>query len=87
MDNPRWPHVWASPCSRRTDKTTMNVIINQIPTELPEGATLADALARWAPTPPFAVAVNLGFVPQTAYATVVLREADQIEIIAPVTGG
>ncbi len=65
----------------------MRILVNQTPVELPEGATLADALARWAPTPPFAVAVNLGFVPQTAYARHVLRAGDQIEIIAPVTGG
>jgi sulfur carrier protein len=37
--------------------------------------------------PPYAVAVNLQFVPKTRHAEYVLHENDQVEIIAPVTGG
>jgi len=65
----------------------MNVLINQTPVQLPEGATVADAVAHLAPRPPFAVAVNLQFVPNTRYAEHALRADDQVEIIAPVTGG
>ena len=65
----------------------MNVLINQTPAELPEGATVADAVARLAPKPPFAVAVNMQFIPNTRYAAQPLAEGDQVEIIAPVTGG
>jgi sulfur carrier protein len=35
----------------------------------------------------FAAAVNLQFVPRTAYALHRLGEGDRIEIIAPITGG
>jgi sulfur carrier protein len=37
--------------------------------------------------PPYAVAVNLSFVPKTKHAEHILHENDRIEIIAPVTGG
>jgi len=65
----------------------MNILINQNATELPEGATVADALAQLAPQPPFAVAVNLQFVPQSGYGAHTLHHGDTMEIIAPVTGG
>lgn len=65
----------------------MQVLINQEPRELPEGATLADALRIWEPPAVFAAAVNLQFVPRTAYAQRTLAEGDRIEIIAPITGG
>lgn len=65
----------------------MQVLINQTPHELPIGATLADAVAAIAASGPFAAAVNLQFVPKTRYAQTPLAEGDQIEIIAPVTGG
>jgi sulfur carrier protein len=65
----------------------MNVLINHEPRELPEGATLADALRVWEPPAVFAAAVNLQFVPRTAYAQHALAEGDRIEIIAPITGG
>ncbi|HEX5805066.1 MAG TPA: sulfur carrier protein ThiS [Macromonas sp.] len=65
----------------------MRVFINQTPHELPTGATLADAVAASGASGPFAAAVNLQFVPKTRYAQTPLAEGDQIEIIAPVTGG
>lgn len=65
----------------------MKVLLNGTAIELPEGATVADAIARLTPTPPFAVAVNLNFVPQPAHASHALHAGDRIEIIAPVTGG
>ena len=65
----------------------MNIFINQETRELPEGATLADALRVWDTPAVFAAAVNLQFVPRTAYAQHRLREGDRVEIIAPITGG
>ncbi len=65
----------------------MHVFINQETRELPEGATLADALRVWDTPAVFAAAVNLQFVPRTAYAQHPLNEGDRIEIIAPITGG
>ncbi|WP_066272778.1 sulfur carrier protein ThiS [Hydrogenophaga palleronii] len=65
----------------------MNVLINHEPRELPDGATLADALAAWDTPAVFAAAVNLQFVPRTAYAQHRLGEGDRIEVIAPITGG
>jgi len=65
----------------------MNIFINQESRELPEGATLADALAAWDTPAVFAAAVNLQFVPRATYAQHRLTEGDRIEIIAPITGG
>ena len=67
--------------------TTIQVLINQAPHDLPANATLADALQRVGIAPPFAAAVNLQFVPKTQYACHVLHPNDQIELIAPITGG
>lgn len=65
----------------------MKVLLNQQPTELPAQASVQDALASLAPRPPFAVAVNTVFVPKARYASQLLQEGDQVEVIAPVTGG
>ncbi len=65
----------------------MNISINQTPHELPDGATVADAVAAIAARPPFAVAVNTTFVPNTRYATQALQPGDRVEVISPVTGG
>ena len=65
----------------------MRVLINQVAYELPDAASLAEAVAAAAATPPFAVAVNLQFVPRTQYQAVALQVDDRIEIISPVTGG
>lgn len=65
----------------------MHITINQQSVELPVHATVADAVAHWQAKPPFAVAVNASFVPNSRYAGHALTEGDKIEIIAPVTGG
>ena len=65
----------------------MNISINQVPHELAEGATVADAVAAIEARPPFAVAVNPTFVPNTRYAAHALQPGDRVEIISPVTGG
>ena len=65
----------------------MHITINQQSVELPDTATVADAVAQWQAKPPFAVAVNTQFVPCNQYAAKALAEGDKMEIIAPVTGG
>ena len=65
----------------------MNITINQTPHDLPEGATVADAVAAIDARPPFAVAVNTTFVPNTGYADRTLQPGDRVEIISPVTEG
>jgi sulfur carrier protein len=65
----------------------MRIIANQIPRELPSNSRITDLLAMIEAKPPYAVAVNLQFVPKTRHAEYILHENDQVEIIAPVTGG
>lgn len=65
----------------------MKVHINNQPHELLAGATLVDAIAVLQPTPPFAAAVNMNFVPNTRYGDTLLSDGDRIDVIAPVTGG
>lgn len=65
----------------------MRVLINQTPFDLPAPATLADAVTAFGACGTFAVALNLRFVPKGRYAQTPLSDGDQIEIIAPVTGG
>jgi sulfur carrier protein len=65
----------------------MNILINDSPKTLPEGATLADAIALIEVKPPFAAAVNRQFVPRSNYASHALNPDDRIEVIRPVTGG
>jgi sulfur carrier protein len=66
---------------------TITVRINQTPHTLPSGASLADAVAQAGIQPPFAAAVNMQFVPRARYAQHLLADEDQIELIAPITGG
>ena len=65
----------------------MNIFVNQMPHSLPAGATLVDAIALTQVQMPFAVAVNLQFVPQSVHAAHHLAEGDRIDIISPVSGG
>ncbi len=65
----------------------MKIFINNHPYELPEGATVTDAVAAIQARPPFAVAVNTSVVPNTRYAAHTLQPGDRVEIISPVTGG
>jgi len=67
--------------------TTLNLLINQKPHQLPVGATVADAAALLRLRMPFAAAVNLQFVPRSQHAQHVLNDQDKVELITPVTGG
>lgn len=65
----------------------MRVIVNQQVRELAPASKVSDLLALMDAKPPFAVAVNLQFVPKTQHAEFELRDNDSVEIISPVTGG
>jgi sulfur carrier protein len=65
----------------------MRVMVNQLEYELPSQSVVTDALTMIGAKPPYAVAVNLQFVPKHQHAHFSLNENDQVEIIAPVTGG
>jgi sulfur carrier protein len=65
----------------------MQITINQKPFELPEAATLAQALEAFGATPPFAVAVNLNFVHRHQYGETRLQPGDRVEVVQPVAGG
>ena len=65
----------------------MEILLNGRPTELPEAATLADAVTAAAIAPQFAAAVNGQFVPRTRHAATLLAAGDQIDLVQPVTGG
>ena len=65
----------------------ITVVINQVAYQLPAPASLQDAISAAGVTPPFAAAVNLQFVPRSQYATHLLSTNDQVELIAPITGG
>ena len=66
---------------------TIEVLITHKPQTLPLGATLADAIRAAGVQAPFAAAVNLEFIPKARHAAHSLKSGDQIELIAPITGG
>jgi len=65
----------------------MRIIVNQIAREIPENTSIDDVLLLIDAKPPYAVAINYEFVPKTQHAECILREGDEMEVIAPVTGG
>ncbi|MCS6762811.1 MAG: sulfur carrier protein ThiS [Candidatus Protistobacter heckmanni] len=65
----------------------MQVLINQQAFQLPDAATVAQALAAYGATPPFAVAVNTPFVSRLSYADTQLTDGDRMEVVVPITGG
>jgi sulfur carrier protein len=70
-----------------SDALTLSVTINKVQYNLLPQATLADAVLASGIKPPFAAAVNMRFVPKGTYAQYTLQPGDQIELIAPITGG
>jgi sulfur carrier protein len=65
----------------------MRVLVNQNSHELAPASKVSDLLALIDAKPPYAVAVNLQFLPKSQHADYVLQENDAVEIISPVTGG
>lgn len=65
----------------------MDIQINQQTVTLPDGATVADALAAYGARPPYAVAVNGTFVARTQHAARTLAAGDRLDVVHPVAGG
>jgi sulfur carrier protein len=65
----------------------MRVIVNQVEHDVPRQSMISDVLSLVDARPPYAVAVNMNFVPKADHANHLLNENDEIEIITPVTGG
>ena len=67
----------------------MNVELNGAPVELPEGASVADALAASGAEGGRGVAVAVGgeVVPRAEWASRTLAEGESIEIVQAVQGG
>jgi sulfur carrier protein len=65
----------------------MRLIVNQIEREVPVNSSIDDVLQLIDAKPPYAVAINYEFVPKIKHAEAILQEGDEIEVIAPVTGG
>ena len=56
--------------------------------ELSESLSLEKAIMLWKPSADkFAVAINGNFIPRGEYATVMLQENDQVELLSAVVGG
>jgi sulfur carrier protein len=65
----------------------MRILVNHVAREVPHNSTIDDVLVMIDAQAPFAVAINYEFVPKTRHAEEVLHEGDEMEVIAPVTGG
>ncbi|HYE07073.1 MAG TPA: sulfur carrier protein ThiS [Planctomycetota bacterium] len=66
----------------------MRVVVNDQPTELPDGATIVDLLARLdLPGTRVAVEVNRALVRRADHAQTRLSQDDRIEIVTLVGGG
>lgn len=66
----------------------MQVIVNDEPRALGDGATVADLVSALGLGPRrIAVEVNLAIVPRAEYARTSLRDGDRIEVIHFVGGG
>ena len=73
------------------------VSLNDELVEVPPNTTLADALPLWAehgaadaqpaPRGRFVIAINREFVPRSDYASVILEDGDEIDLVRPVWGG
>ena len=66
----------------------MHIQLNGQPFELPDGATVADLLARLdAAGKRVAVELNLDIVPRSQHGETVLKEGDQVEVVHAIGGG
>lgn len=65
----------------------IEILLNQKPLQLAIDTSVAQALQHIDAIPPYAVALNLKFVPRSAYADTYLQAGDQLEVVQPITGG
>ncbi len=64
------------------------VELNGQPRELPDGSTIAQAVAELtAASAGVAAAVNGDVVPRGSWAATLLRDGDQVEVVTAVQGG
>ena len=67
---------------------TVEVKLNGEPRELPDGATVAQAVAELtALGTGIAAAVNGDVIPRGSWAATLLRAGDQVEVVTAVQGG
>ena len=67
---------------------TVQVKLNGEPRDLPDGATLAEAVAQVTDLATgVAAAVNGDVVPRGSWAKAPLRDGDQVEVVTAVQGG
>jgi sulfur carrier protein len=67
---------------------SVRVRLNGEPRELPDGSTIARAVAELTTAPTgVAAAVNGDVVPRGSWARTVLRDGDQVEVVMAVQGG
>jgi sulfur carrier protein len=67
---------------------TVRVKLNGEPRELPDGSTIARAVAELTAAPSgVAAAVNSDVVPRGSWDFTVLRDGDQVEVVTAVQGG
>lgn len=67
---------------------SLQVKLNGEPHELPDGATMAEAVAELtAAATGVAAALNGDVVPRGSWAATPLRDGDQVEVVTAVQGG
>jgi sulfur carrier protein len=67
---------------------SVQVKLNGEPRELPDGATLAEAVGELtAAATGVAAAVNGDVVPRSSWTVTFLRDSDQVEVVTAVQGG
>jgi sulfur carrier protein len=67
---------------------SVQVRLNGEPRELPDGTTVAEAVAELTPAPAgVAAAVNGDVVPRGSWAVTPLADGDQVEVVTAVQGG
>lgn len=63
-------------------------MVNGAPEQLQAGATVADVVGRWCPSPDgVAVACNGDVVPRSTWAKTPVRSGDRLEIVTAAAGG
>jgi sulfur carrier protein len=72
----------------RSDVTVLHIDVNGSPTTVAAGATVADLVGQWCPSPDgIAVARNREVVPRSAWPSTGLRPDDRVEIVSAAAGG
>jgi sulfur carrier protein len=67
---------------------SVQVKLNGEPFDLPDGSTVAQAVAQLTAVPTgVAAAVNGEVVPHGSWTVILLREGDQVEVVTAVQGG